>query len=95
MIIFFKNWQHYELSILYNILLKKLYVKILPDKISSPLHKVPEQVDDLLFQGGPVLDDGVSLVGHLLLKLLQLLDLLPDLQLGLGQGRYPGCKTRS
>lgn len=61
---------------------------------SLPLHQVPEQVDDLLLQGGPVLDDGVSFVGHLLLKLLQLLDLLADLQLGLGQGRDPGGKTR-
>lgn len=60
-----------------------------------PLHQVPEQVDDLLLQGGPVLDDGVSFVGHLLLKLLQLLDLLADLQLGLGQGRDPGRRTRS
>lgn len=73
-----------------------LDVKIFPEKIlhSLPLHQVPEQVDDLLLQGGPVLDDGVSFVGHLLLKLLQLLDLLADLQLGLGQGRDPGRKTR-
>lgn len=75
-------------------LLKILDVEILPDKMSLPLHKVPEQVDNLLLQGGPVLDDGVSFVGHLLLKLLQLLDLLADLQLGLGQGRDPGCKSR-
>ncbi|TNN41690.1 hypothetical protein EYF80_048134 [Liparis tanakae] len=44
----------------------------------------------LLREGGPVLDDGVSLVGHLLLKLLQLLDLLTDLELGLRQGCDPG-----
>lgn len=54
-----------------------------------PLHQVSEQVHYLLLQGGPVLDDGVAFVGHLLLKFLQLLDLLADLQLGLGQGRDP------
>lgn len=55
-----------------------------------PLHQVSEQVHNLLLQGGPVLDDGVSFVGHLLLKLLQLLDLLTNLELGLSQGRDPG-----
>ena len=55
-----------------------------------PLHQVSEQVHNLLLQGGPVLDDGVSFVGHLLLKLLQLLDLLTNLELGLGQGCDPG-----
>lgn len=37
-----------------------------------------------------MLDDGVAFVGHFLLQLLQLLDLLTDLQLGLGQGCDPG-----
>lgn len=55
-----------------------------------PLHQVSEQVHNLLLQDGPVLDDGVSFVGHLLLKLLQLLDLLTDLKLGLSQGCDPG-----
>lgn len=50
-----------------------------------PLHEVSEQVHNLLLQGRPVLDDGVSFVGHLLLKLLQLLDLLTNLELGLSQ----------
>jgi hypothetical protein len=39
-----------------------------------------------------VLDDGVSLVGDLLLQLLQLLDLLADLELGLGKRRNPAGK---
>lgn len=56
---------------------------------SVPLHQVSEQVHNLLLQGGPVLDDGVSFIGHLLLKLLQLLDLLTDLELGLSQGCDP------
>ena len=55
-----------------------------------PLHQVSEQVHDLLLKGGPVLNDGVSFVGHLLLKLLQLLDLLTNLELRLGQGCNPG-----
>lgn len=54
-----------------------------------PLHQVSEQVHDLLLQGGPVLDDGVSFVGHLLLKLLQLFDLLTNLELRLSQGCDP------
>lgn len=56
-----------------------------------PLHEVSEQVHNLLLEGGPVLDDGVSLVRHLLLKLFQFLDLLPNLELGLSQGRDPEC----
>lgn len=55
-----------------------------------PLHEVSEQVHDLLLQSGPVLNDGISFVGHFLLKLLQLLDLLTNLELGLGQGCDPG-----
>lgn len=61
--------------------------------MSLPLHQVSEQVYDLLLQSRPVLDDGVSFVGHLLLKLLQLLDLLTDLELGLSQRRDPGWKS--
>ena len=55
----------------------------------SPLHEVPEEVDDLLLQSRAVLDDGVAFVGDLLLQLLQLTDLLPDLQLRLRQRREP------
>lgn len=50
-----------------------------------PLHEVPEQVHDLFLKGGSVLNDGVSFVGHLLLKFLQLLDLLTNLELRLCQ----------
>lgn len=46
---------------------------------SAPFHQVPEEVHDPLLQHGPVLDNGVTLVGHFLLQLFQLLDLLPGL----------------
>lgn len=65
-------------------------MQIVSGNTSIPLHQVSEQVHDLLLQGGPVLDDGVSFIGHLLLKLLQLLDLLANLELGLSQGCDPG-----
>lgn len=65
-------------------------MQIVSANTSIPLHQVSEQVHDLLLQGGPVLDDGVSFIGHLLLKLLQLLDLLANLELGLSQGCDPG-----
>lgn len=65
-------------------------MQIVSANTSIPLHQVSEQVHDLLLQGGPVLDDGVSFIGHLLLKLLQLLDLLTNLELGLSQGCDPG-----
>lgn len=58
-------------------------MQIVSANTSIPLHQVSEQVHNLLLQGGPVLDDGVPFIGHLLLKLLQLLDLLTNLELGL------------
>lgn len=65
-------------------------MQIVSGNTSIPLHQVSEQVHNLFLQGGPVLDDGVSFIGHLLLKLLQLLDLLTNLELGLSQGCDPG-----
>lgn len=50
-----------------------------PSEPFAPFHQVPEQLHDPLLQHGPVLDNWVTLVGHLLLQLLQLLDLLPSL----------------
>lgn len=50
-----------------------------PSQPPAPFHQVPEELHDPLLQHGPVLDDGVALVGHFLLQLFQLLDLLPGL----------------
>ncbi len=47
----------------------------------KPLHKVAEQVYDLLLQSWAVLNNWIAFVGDLLLKLLQFLDLLSYLQL--------------
>ncbi len=55
----------------------------------QPLHKVAEQVYDLLLQSWAVLNNRISFVGDLLLKFLQFLDLLSYLQLWLSQRGDP------
>ncbi len=55
----------------------------------KPLHKVAEQVYDLLLQSWAVLNNRISFVGDLLLKFLQFLDLLSYLQLWLSQRGDP------
>jgi len=47
-----------------------------------PLQEVCEYIHNFLLQRKLVLNDGVSFVGHLMLKLLQLHDLLTNLELG-------------
>lgn len=55
----------------------------------KPLHKVAEQVNDFLLQSRAVLNNWISFVRDLLLKLLQFLDLLSYLQLWLSQRGDP------
>lgn len=55
----------------------------------KPLHKVAKQVNDFLLQSRAVLNNWISFVRDLLLKLLQFLDLLSYLQLWLSQRGDP------
>lgn len=68
------------------------YQMIKSNVLFKPLHKIAEQVHYFFLQSGAVLNDGISFIRDLLLKLFQLLDLLSDLQLWLGQWGYPERK---